>query len=873
MLKIPGGTSKSAIMSRALNNASGVLRAVYEKRPRLDASDFLNLALLITVLCLALTVRMLNFRYDAYGLYLSEFDPYWHYRCADYIAKNGIEAFLLWTDNMSWVPGGRAVAASTPIGLPLFAALVQYLSSAVGFAVNMFTITIFIPPISGIFAALSVYFLAKELSSREAGIISAVLIAFNGSHIDRTHLGFFKHETLGIPLIVMVGLFYLKAIKSKDEKGVWIYSILSGLSLGYLGITWTGYVYATGLVSLLTAVLTLLSLVDTSRMLLVFSVVQGLFMAMASLFPRNQAEMLSLYLALSLAAFASIILKREMDRMQSTKAKISFLVGAFAIVGMLVLVAIQLGLLSGLYGKLAAILNPSLRSEEAIIESVSEHKVSSWFSLFNDHGPLLLLFGFSLVTSITSLTVDNVFLLLTGATSLYFATLMVRLGLILSPFSTSFGAVGAQRLLYGLFPEAPGPMQLEGRKVRRRSEAVGFSTLALSGILVVGLLAPAIITGMGHAGAPVTIVGATLPYAAQWPDWLETVAWIRENTPVGSVIMSWWDYGYWITTLGDRPTVIDNATINTTQVALVGQAFISNDTVALPIMRRLNVSYIVVFTTLPYNTQIGFWGDEVKWIWMAEIGYQLKTEPTHNQTLTMFGDPEFSQYLANNSLLATTTSGSTTYPSILLPNRNFVLTKLMTLASFGAITGYVESDPYFTLVFKSTTIQGYPGMVSVWRVNYEYQRLTYISLSATSNDTSTSNWKWVDDYGVYAGSRVTFTVSALDLKSGSYVANGTSFSLGSAAFAELVDDTGKAVFSVTPMTGSSTLIIYQDRVAVIGPNGQTEEYPANFSGRLRLSFRVSADQLPAGVVTTAYNSATAGLSVSSIRIGIASLPG
>jgi len=863
----------SAIMSSALGRASDLLRSAYGKRPRLDAGDFLNLALLITALSLALTIRLLNFRYDAYGLYLSEFDPYWHYRCADYIANNGIEAFLLWTDNMSWVPGGRPVAISTPIGLPLFAALVQYLLRAVGVAVDMLTLTILIPPVSGVFAALSVYFLARELASKEAGVVSAILIAFNGSHIERTHLGFFKHETLGIPLIVITVLFYLKAVKSEDEKGAWLYAILSGLSLGYLGITWTGYVYATGLVSLLTVVLTLLSLVDTSRMLLVFSVVQGLFMGIASVFPRSQSEMLSLYFALALAAFASIVLKREMDRMRSLKAKVSFVAGAFAILGLLALVAVQVGLLSGLYGKLAAILNPALRSQDAIIESVSEHKVSSWYTLFSDHGPLLLLFGFSLVTSITSLTVDNVFLILTGATSLYFSTMMVRLGLILSSFSTSFGAVGAQRLISGMFPESSGAPPLEVRRTRRKGEAVGFSTVALSGILVAGLLAPAVITGMGHAGAPVTIVGATLPYAVQWPDWLETVAWIRENTPKGSVIMAWWDYGYWITTLGDRPTIIDNATINTTQVALVGKAFISNDTIALPIMRRLNVSYVVVFTTLPYNKQIGFWGDEVKWIWMAEIGYQLTTEPTHNQTLRMFGDVEFSQYLANQGLLATTTDTSgNKVPSILLPNRNFVLTKLMTLASFGALTGYVEQDPYFTLVFKSTTIQGYPGMVSVFKVNYEYERLTYISLSASSNDNTTTNWKWIDDYKIDPGSQVEFNVYGLSQKPGSYEANGTSFSLGSAAFAELINDTGQVVFSTEPKLGSNTLIVYRDRVALLGADGQTAEFPINFSGRLRLSFRVSADRVPDGTVTTAYDAATANLSIISIKISPTSLP-
>ncbi len=42
--------------------------------------------------------------------------------------------------------------------------------------------------------------------------------------------------------------------------------------------------------------------------------------------------------------------------------------------------------------------------------------------------------------------------------------------------------------------------------------------------------------------------------------------WIKLNTPENAVIASWWDYGYWITTLSDRTTIVDNATLSTKQI-------------------------------------------------------------------------------------------------------------------------------------------------------------------------------------------------------------------------------------------------------------------------------------------------------------------
>ncbi len=39
--------------------------------------------------------------------------------------------------------------------------------------------------------------------------------------------------------------------------------------------------------------------------------------------------------------------------------------------------------------------------------------------------------------------------------------------------------------------------------------------------------------------------------------WQMAMSWVRENTPMNSVFGHWWDYGYWIQSIGERATVLD----------------------------------------------------------------------------------------------------------------------------------------------------------------------------------------------------------------------------------------------------------------------------------------------------------------------------
>jgi dolichyl-diphosphooligosaccharide---protein glycosyltransferase len=81
---------------------------------------------------------------------------------------------------------------------------------------------------------------------------------------------------------------------------------------------------------------------------------------------------------------------------------------------------------------------------------------------------------------------------------------------------------------------------------------------------------------------------------------VQALDWIKTNTPTNSVVIGWWDYGYWVNVMGNRTVVDDNATLNETRIAQVGQMFFSNVTAGAT--EALNMghgrpTYVLMFLT------------------------------------------------------------------------------------------------------------------------------------------------------------------------------------------------------------------------------------------------------------------------------------
>lgn len=76
--------------------------------------------------------------------------------------------------------------------------------------------------------------------------------------------------------------------------------------------------------------------------------------------------------------------------------------------------------------------------------------------------------------------------------------------------------------------------------------------------------------------------------------WQKTMEWVRSNTNKGEIFVHWWDYGYWIQTLGERPTVTDGGHQNGWWDHTTARYLLTTPKpeTAMSLMKTHNVSYL-----------------------------------------------------------------------------------------------------------------------------------------------------------------------------------------------------------------------------------------------------------------------------------------
>jgi dolichyl-diphosphooligosaccharide--protein glycosyltransferase len=247
----------------------------------------------------------------------------------------------------------------------------------------------------------------------------------------------------------------------------------------------------------------------------------------------------------------------------------------------------------------------------------------------------------------------NLFLVIFGITALYFGSSMVRLLVLLAPafgLLAAIGVLGVLKPFSTLLREPPKVVT----KAKYGLQHVGreFSGIAVFLIFIILMTNFAFSPQSGgipkvysQSLAPITITAGSLPIAPAAPvrEWLDMLEWTRNNLAGTDVVCSWWDYGYWLTLLGNVTSLADNATINTTQIENIGFIFMANETQALKMLATYGAKYILVFVTLGtgQDTNTGAWGasqlgygDEGKWMWMARISGKARQRFVDNGFLT-----------------------------------------------------------------------------------------------------------------------------------------------------------------------------------------------------------------------------------------------
>jgi dolichyl-diphosphooligosaccharide--protein glycosyltransferase len=633
-MKFPKALSKERVSDR--------LKSLGKLRIKISHSSIMTFSAILLILFIAFTLRIFPLRWEIQtgAVHLSEFDPYYQYSLANYMVKNGLISPYWptqWIDKQRWYPDGINMAMSYP-SLPMTAAFFYDIISALGVNIRLMDFCALFPAIFGTLACLIIYFVGKDMGGKPVGMFAALFLALSPSYIQRTSVGFFDDETIGIVALLLFILMFLRAIEEERPIGSTLkYSLGSSLALAYFCSGWGAAFYPIGLTVVFVFALILLKRY-TQRLLLSYGITFGFGLFIAINVPSLSPTYLTNSAVMAVAGvFVLLFLSEILRTLTSAKSKVLFaalflavLVGAFVTLW-------HFGHMQELGGKFISVINPFAREANPLIESVAEHRISGWGSIYYEFGIGIIFFLAGVFFTLRNLDNKNLFLLIFGLTALYFACSMVRLLVLMAPafgLLASVGVLGVLKPFNTLLREPPKIVT----KAKYGLEHVGkeFSGAAVFLIFLILMTNFAFSPQTGgipkvysQAYAPVTITAGSLPIAPAEPvkEWLDLLVWTKSNLDATTVVCSWWDYGYWLALLGNVTSLADNATINGTQIENIGFIFMANETQALKMLERYDAKYILVFTTLVVGQDnSGNWGaswagygDEGKWMWMARI--------------------------------------------------------------------------------------------------------------------------------------------------------------------------------------------------------------------------------------------------------------
>jgi len=623
------------------------LKGFGKLRFQMNHATILSVSALLLILFIAFSIRLLPIRWEIPSgtVHLNEFDPYYQFILTNRMVQDGLLSPYTptpWINTQQWYPDGLDMANSLP-ALPMTTAILYNIISFIGVNIDLMTFAAFMPAIMGALCCLVIYFIGKDFGGKPVGLLAALFLALSPSFLQRTALGFFDTEVVGVLGLLLFMLLFLRAIDSKRSTVSSLkYSLGASAALIFFITGWGAAYFGIDLAVLFVFVLLVLKRYS-QRLLFSYSMIFGIALAVAVNVPYFTLRYLTAGAIIPVAGMFLLLCLAEVLRNNiSARTKLLLVAATLAAIVGAFVVLWQLGYMQGIAGKFLTVLDPFTRSAIPLIESVAEHRISAWGNLYYELGAGILFFLSGLYFTLKNPTNKNVFLLLFGVTSLYFAASMVRLLVIFAPAFSLLVAIGVLSILkpfYTLLKETPSITVKAKRGLSRVSkEYSGFAVLLIFLLVVLNVAFSPQTGGVprvyGSAYAPMTISSASLPIAPseQLPEWLNMLSWTQENLNSSTVVCAWWDYGYWLSILGNVTTLADNATVNNTKIENIGFTFMANETQSLKMLEKYNAKYILVFTVLRitaseqgiYQAVSAGLGDEGKWIWMARISGQAR---------------------------------------------------------------------------------------------------------------------------------------------------------------------------------------------------------------------------------------------------------
>jgi len=590
------------------------------------------------VFVIAVTIRAYAAKY---GFYLNEFDPYYDYFAASHIvtlaqehglfyalfnnppgcgptvmtACHNLQGYFYWHDITTWFPEGRNVAATSQDGLQIAGAMLYLLVHDVfGVQISLYNFLVILPVLIGAITSILFYFLVRRIGGDAAGLLAALIFAVSPPLIERGNLGWFKSEPLAILCFVCASYVMLTVFdKDRTMRSRILRALLAGAFAGYANLSWGGGDYFAAAFGLIFVLIPFMNLDLSSLSPAIISFTASTIFVSA-LCPRPGIEIVTNPVGLALIGGTVFVLiaqwTKTWTRPADYRRTLFKLLFGFVLAG---LTFISFGDVASLSGRYLTVIAPWIRSTNALTQSVAEEQLPTGADYFTSYA-ILLSFGMAgALVAFKRRGVPMAYALVFGLTALYFSAAFSRLLVYSSIALGILGGIGFAELAFAVVKPGTTTLVKKKQTVTTRNEMKVVFTIAMIGLMafpagafwipnpIACTSANTLFCDQSPADSAVSIVnGATIYSRAIYNDWPQALSWVSQSTPNNSVIIAWWDYGYWFAVMGNRTTVADNGTLNSTRIAEVGQMLMSNATVAAKMAEDMGggrPTYVAIFLT------------------------------------------------------------------------------------------------------------------------------------------------------------------------------------------------------------------------------------------------------------------------------------
>ncbi|MBI2675369.1 MAG: glycosyltransferase family 39 protein [Candidatus Aenigmarchaeota archaeon] len=609
--------------------------AKFEALPKKMADNWHIIAAIILLL-FAFWVRSFPSRFGE----LQGLDDFYIYRMSEYYLNHNFR--LPDIDIMRNAPYGVEPKFDPPMTYYL-PAIIYSIFSSLGLKLNYLHWAILWPAIGGAIAVFIIFFIGKEIfRSRLAGMFASLIAAASAAFINRTAAGNFEKEGTAVIFWMLCIYFFVRAYRSGDWRKSMVYGALAGLNLAVMHLAWGG---ADFVLLLLSAFTFLLAIIDKASRELAAGF--GIMVAAAIILTNltlNKIQPTETGGLFALATIFILIARFAAEKYNLVKREyLPYLAVSIMIAGTVALSALSLfidvpnpvmkvfGLISyrpGVELSTVAESQPGSLDEVANRNSLSFAKNSfNYIDFLSKSPPLLSILGpiFDFLAPVLSpwtlvfpglLIMAYIFfrkrdyLLFLPAiwllSSAYSVLIFIRLIIFTGPAAALVAGFFIAWIVKTLVNYS---QKSEARNQYLRLAPV-FSALLLSFLAITinaangyaygHMEGPSVcIPGLLQGGEKCIKVGEKGEYIfAKNQPWYEAFEFMAKQTPANSNFLSWWDFGYWFQTRGERPSVTDGGWGFREEVADWFAASPS-EWANFTWLKERNVSYIFMDYTLP----------------------------------------------------------------------------------------------------------------------------------------------------------------------------------------------------------------------------------------------------------------------------------